>query len=233
MFLTVALEIRSAIIDGDIDRALDLTNQHYPLVLTENENIYFKLKCRKFIEMIRRCTELQPSTKSKHGASKKLKANGRTPSPEREVLTHEMEIDASDNDEEDAAVEDDEDEAMEPVDTADTFSKQTTLTNEALKYGQELNSEFRDDPRTEVKQDLKDTFALIGYPDARESSLAPLLRPEGRIPVAEELNGAILGESACCTAVLKKPEFTDYMQCLLESHQTQHLNGCINRQRFL
>jgi len=72
--------------------------------------------------------------------------------------------------------------------------KQVDLVNDALQYGQELQSEFKDDSRREVKQALKDTFALIAYPDARESSLAPSLEAEGRISVAEELNGAILGQ---------------------------------------
>ena len=64
-----------------------------------------------------------------------------------------------------------------------------------MLYGQELQLEFKDDPRREVKQALEDTFALIAYPDARESSLAPLLEVDGRTPVAEELNCAILGTS--------------------------------------
>lgn len=74
------------------------------------------------------------------------------------------------------------------------LTRQADLVNEALLYGQELQSEFKDDTRREVKQALKDTFALIAYPDARESSLAPLLEAEGRTSVAEELNSAILGK---------------------------------------
>lgn len=72
--------------------------------------------------------------------------------------------------------------------------QQQTLNNEALLYGRELQREFKDDPRREVKEALEETFALIAYPDARESSLGFLLEEEGRVPVAEELNGAILGE---------------------------------------
>lgn len=82
------------------------------------------------------------------------------------------------------------------IEESGVLARQADLMNDALQYGQELQSEFKDDPRREVKQALKDTFALIAYPDARESSLAPLLEVDGRISVAEELNSAILGE--CC-----------------------------------
>ena len=71
--------------------------------------------------------------------------------------------------------------------------KYNTMMQLTIQYGQELKSEFDGDPRREVKQALEETFALIAYPDARESMLAPLLDVSERVPVAEELNGAILG----------------------------------------
>jgi len=73
--------------------------------------------------------------------------------------------------------------------------QQQTLMTEALQYGQELQAEFRDNISKEEQQTLDQTFALIAYPDARDSSLAHLLETDGRNSVAEELNGAILGKS--------------------------------------
>ena len=67
------------------------------------------------------------------------------------------------------------------------------LTDDTLQYGRELQREFATDQRREIKRALEDTFALIGYANPRESSLAPLLEVTGRVPVAEELNSAILG----------------------------------------
>ncbi|KAL9086399.1 MAG: hypothetical protein Q9159_004175 [Coniocarpon cinnabarinum] len=194
--LTSCTEIRSAILDGNVDEALVLTNKHYPLVLTGNENIYFKLRCRKFIEMIRQCTELQPSSKSKRNPRSKPTSNGHSP-PVQQLHSNSshgrMDVD---DDCDEGAIDDDEDEngheAMQTSQPSDTFAKQNNIVNEALRYGQELQSEFKDDPRKEIKQALEDTFALIAYPDARQSSLAHLLEPDGRVPVAEELNGAIL-----------------------------------------
>lgn len=46
-------EIRKAIFDGDIDHVFKLCDEFYPNVLENNPMILFKLKCRKFIEMIR------------------------------------------------------------------------------------------------------------------------------------------------------------------------------------
>ena len=80
-------------------------------------------------------------------------------------------------------------------DMEDRQAKIDSAIIETLAYGQELKTEFEHDQRREVKRALEDTFALIAYPDARESSLAPLLEVAGRVPVAEELNSAILGTS--------------------------------------
>lgn len=87
------------------------------------------------------------------------------------------------------------DDGMDGVEDSALLERQMQLMNEAVAYGQELQLEFKDDARREVKQALEDTFALIAYADARESSLAPLLELGGRVPVAEELNSAILGAS--------------------------------------
>jgi len=72
-------------------------------------------------------------------------------------------------------------------------AQQQTLMTEALQYGQELRAEFRGNVSSEEQQTLDQTFALIAYPDARDSSLGHLLETDGRNSVAEELNGAILG----------------------------------------
>ena len=82
----------------------------------------------------------------------------------------------------------------EEDDLEDKEAKLQQLTTETIEYGMELKSEFSNDPRREVKRALEDTFALIAYENVRESSLAPLLETRGRLPVAEELNSAILGE---------------------------------------
>jgi hypothetical protein len=98
---------------------------------------------------------------------------------------------------------DDDDELEDEDDMEDKQAKRDKVTAETLVYGGELSTEFANDPRREVQQALRDTFALIAYPDARESSLAPLLEVAGRVPVAEELNSAILGTSHLLTFTLQ------------------------------
>ncbi|EOA91420.1 hypothetical protein ACJQWK_03343 [Exserohilum turcicum] len=192
-------KIRTAILEGDIDKALKHTSAYYPSVLRENENIYFKLRCRKFIEMIRRCGELNAQCHSASAPSKRstgMAQNNRN-STATEEYDFEMELDEQlgvhnpppswDNKDQDDELDDEDEEDMQ-----DKEARSARATDETIAYGMELKAEFANDPRREVKKALEDTFALIAYPDARESMLAPLLEVAGRAPVAEELNSAIL-----------------------------------------
>ncbi|KAF2450499.1 SPRY-domain-containing protein [Karstenula rhodostoma CBS 690.94] len=187
--------IRAAILDGDIDKALKHTTAYYPSVLRDNENIYFKLRCRKFIEMIRLCSELNaqvlphiiPTPPSKRSTASTLNNRNSTATDEYDF---EMELDEQLGVHNGAPWGDDDDE-----DEDDLEAKQKKLqdsTTAMIEYGMELKQEFANDPRREVKRALEDTFALIAYENVRESSLAPLLETSGRVPVAEELNSAIL-----------------------------------------
>lgn len=193
-------EIRTAILEGDIDKALKHTTAYYPSVLRDNENIYFKLRCRKFIEMIRRCNELSaqchpvPTPPSKRSTASTVNRN----STATDEYDFEMELDEQlgvhnpppswDNKDQDDDLDDEDD-------IEDKEVKLQQMTDATINYGMELRAEFTNDPRREVKRALEDTFALIAYENARESSLAPLLEIGGRVPVAEELNSAILGTS--------------------------------------
>lgn len=54
----INIDIRSALTHGNVDRAIQLTEQYYPGVLQHDKNdIMFELKCRKFIEMIHEYSE--------------------------------------------------------------------------------------------------------------------------------------------------------------------------------
>ncbi|KAF1813678.1 SPRY-domain-containing protein [Eremomyces bilateralis CBS 781.70] len=205
-------KIRIAILQGDIDRALKLTNTYFPTVLRDNENIYFKLKCRKFIEMIRRCADLHDSPiASKRAVPRAVPAasNGHTPSdPYEDVFDHQMELDeqlgASPNGSRAASGRrrngpgpDLYPDAMDvSAETSTAIPREVShnqMLSETIGYGQQLMAEFQGDVRREVRRALDDTFALIAYPDPRESPVAELMAEGGRGPVAEELNGAVLG----------------------------------------
>lgn len=164
--------IRRAILNGDIDRALKYTKTYYPKVLPDNEQVYFRLRCRKFIEMIRKEAELNLLIEQ-----------------EKARLARQGE---DDEEMKDADVQISREDGMDTEDGVDdaVLSK---LGNEALEYGKELREEFKDDPRREVTKHLEDIFVLIGYENPlKVEQVAHLLDSSGRVAVAEELNSAIL-----------------------------------------
>ncbi|TKA73144.1 hypothetical protein B0A49_03836, partial [Cryomyces minteri] len=175
-------------------------------------NIYFQLRCRKFIEMIRRCTDLQTlsAASPKTRAFTKREQHTAEADEYSNVFDHQMELDdqlvhppnnngneAAENNGH-AAWTDDSADQMDttldspPIHTESADTKYSALLQQTLQYGQELRLEFNADPRRDVQRALQDTFALIAYTDARESSLAGMLDVKGRVPISEELNGAIL-----------------------------------------
>jgi hypothetical protein len=160
--------IRRAILEGDIDKALSLTDKHYPHVLKNNQHVYFKLKCRKFVEMVRKAAECS------YGHDKK--SNGHY----YDDIPNQMDVDEN-------SLSD----LME--DDTDLQTGTSALLRETITYGQALEAEFRHDSRREVGKALDDIFALLAYPNPLQvKEIAPLLDRKGRVTVAEELNSAIL-----------------------------------------
>jgi Ran-binding protein 9/10 len=196
-------EIRASILEGDIDKAFKHTKAYYPHVLEDNPEIVFRLKCRKYVEMIRRCSELHnpPPSSNLHSNTfpSKSTTNGHT-----DVFDEDMELDDENENEHDEAFEmaetangnvqaeaEEEGYHTVPIDPA----KYDELLQEAMSYGQTLMREYRDEKR-EYRKTLEDIFSLIAYDDAKASVHGHLLETGGRVQVAEELNSAILGEDA-------------------------------------
>ncbi|KAK2756090.1 Ran-binding protein 9 [Arachnomyces sp. PD_36] len=173
-------KIRTAILDGDIDGALKHTNAYYGEVLIENPQINFRLRCRKFIEMMRRCTELQAASAAKRGKS----SNGAAAVANNDVFAEDMELDDEMHVEGDWGHMD-----MEETDYA---TKYQDLLQEAVLYGQELRLDYPGDEKKEYKKTLDDIFSLVAYDDPKSSVHGHFLETSGRLPVAEELNSAIL-----------------------------------------
>jgi hypothetical protein len=191
-------KIRRAILDGDIDKALKYTHSFFPQVLQDkrNEDVYFQLRCRKFVEMMRRYAELQNGSEN---------GNNGHPASE-ETFDNQMELDEQLNREstkrsyqqqQQSSLEEDVD--MD-ISTASLPGKATQMTSAdylttALVYGQELQAEFGSDDRPEVKEQLRQLFAIVAYVDPRDSVVGEMLDKKGRVEIAEGINGAILGES--------------------------------------
>ncbi|KAL8797024.1 MAG: hypothetical protein Q9195_000795 [Heterodermia aff. obscurata] len=176
-------QIRTAILDGDIDKALKRTRAYYPQVLADNSPIYFRLRCRKFVEMFRQGAELLEGPSSKRAKS----ANGHSAMNTNDDLDPDMELDEQLNGSDDW-------DKME-TEEADNGLKYQDLLQDSLQYGQELKDEFKDDRRQVVRDTFMDIWSFYAYADPRKSPVAHLLDPQGRVPVAEELNSAILGRS--------------------------------------
>jgi hypothetical protein len=192
-------KIRRAILDGDIDKALKYTHSFFPQVLQDkrNEDVYFQLRCRKFVEMMRRYAELQSGSASSENGH-----NGHS-APD-ETFDNQMELDdqlnrestKQNNQQQQQSSEEDVD--MD-TSTASLPTKATQVTSAdylttALVYGQELQAEFGSDDRPEVKEQLRQLFAIVAYVDPRDSVVGEMLDKKGRVGIAEGINGAILGE---------------------------------------
>ncbi|KJR80514.1 uncharacterized protein SPSK_05331 [Sporothrix schenckii 1099-18] len=182
--------IRRAVLEGDIDRALELTNADYPTVLRQNETVHFHLQCRKFIEMIRKEAELNivgsgHGTRNANGST-----NGADPSQAggdaaRQANGHNPQMDVDDV----MMVEDSGTAESQPADQPVSQA----LVQNAVRYGQYLQIEFNSDMRPKIQNALNEIFSLLAYPNPlKQPEVAHLLDQRGRVAVAEELNSAIL-----------------------------------------
>ncbi|KAI8391650.1 uncharacterized protein BYT42DRAFT_202909 [Radiomyces spectabilis] len=73
-------------------------------------------------------------------------------------------------------------------------STTSSMMKKAMKFGHQLQDEFRHDPRPHIRTKLMDVFSLLAYPDPMSSPVAHLLDISGRDALATKLNAAILGK---------------------------------------
>lgn len=205
-------KIRRAILDGDIDRALKYTHTFYPAVLQDkrNEGIYFQLRCRKFVEMMRKYSELQVAGASETGVGSNGHSNEDDSNNQMELddqLTRESTKQShlqpqSAGDEDDIEMTTSTSSLLPQTASAklsttgaSNLKKSSDYLTDALQYGQELQAEFGTDPRPHVKEQLREVFAIMAYVDPKGSIVGSLLDTKGRVGIAEGVNGAILGKS--------------------------------------
>ncbi|KAJ6121389.1 SPla/RYanodine receptor SPRY [Penicillium capsulatum] len=170
--------IRAAILDGDIDKALKHTNAYYGNVLEDYPQIHFKLRCRKFLELMRRANELSAAT----AASKRQRPTTPGISDEHAVFDQEMELDGGEGWDADG------------MDTEETEAgtQSNDLLAEAVQYGRKLHTDYQSHENGADKKMLAEIFSLVAYADPQRSMHGHYLDPAGRVAVAEELNSAIL-----------------------------------------
>jgi hypothetical protein len=202
-------KIRGAIMEGDIDSALSYAETHYPAVLQQNSQIHFRLKCLKFIEMMRQSIgEPEPSDK-RRGKRRS------TFDYDDDVFNHEMELDEQQHnhhsngttgaaewgsgsamhlDGADALYDAEQDDEDEDMDNNRKGKRSSVIVHDLLTYGQKLKAEYDNDPRREIQDELQRTLGLISYGNPKQSVLKDLLEVRKRMSIAEELNSAILGK---------------------------------------
>jgi hypothetical protein len=175
-------EIRRAILEGNIDQALKFTDTYYPKVLQANNQVYFRLRCRKFIEMIRKDAEENLKRDKSRTTEAEDKAGPKTnPNLEDEEMEE-----ADERGEWGEPMEDEQNESYSSFAVG-------KLLQDALVYGQELRAEFHDSADPEMLKQLDEIFCLIAYQNPlKVDGVKHLLDRSGRVAVAEELNSAIL-----------------------------------------
>lgn len=188
----------------------------------------FRLKCRKWVELISKTTELN-SSKSSTGDDGKESNGFNKLSDADEDFAHDMELDEHPNGESQTN-------GLEKTSTNETVLQYDQLIIEAMQYGQELQREYRDEDGDYAKT-LQDIFSLVAYNDPKGSVHGHLLDSAGRVTVAEELNSAILGTplARCQSTLLTLASITRTItfRCIGDHVETDGRAGrCAQRRRW-
>lgn len=180
--------IRQAILKGDIDTAVDVTEQYFPMVSTKFPQVIFQLKCRKFVELVAQAAEMSKTVNTESKGKTQSNGNGsaRHASTVGDVFDQQMEVD---EDQQSSA--NGYGKSFQPSESSNTEYDQ--ITSEAIRYGRALKAEYGDKD-SEQSRILHDIFSLMPYYNPSASQNGHLLEPSGRTKVAEELNAAILSK---------------------------------------
>lgn len=203
--------IYHAVLAGDMDRALHETSVHYPAVLEREKGLmHFKLRCRKFGEMIIEAAEALRRQQQRE----QVQTQRRMDEVAQGVLIEEEEEEEEGDDSMD--IDDDAthtnghaasngDSAATtgaPVDTAILKGKMKAVPldshaemQRAVEYGRALHGEYAADTRPEVVELFRRTSVLWAFESPREQggAITEYASQAARAELANELNQAILG----------------------------------------
>ncbi|KAF8060964.1 hypothetical protein FPV67DRAFT_1423268 [Lyophyllum atratum] len=208
-------KIVKAVIAGDIDMAIVETRAHYSTVLEAEEGLMlFKLRCRKFVELILEAAELKKKMKLGTGAS----GVGMGATHDDGIIEEMDGLYADGMDVDDDVVVSSPHSATtngfspavipvcggrrrssaSPPDgvglLGSTLAQYESSLHQAIAYGQTLSNEYKDDARPEVKQIFKRTFAIVAWEDPLTAGgvVTEVVCNDARIALANEVNQAIL-----------------------------------------
>ncbi|KAF8525133.1 concanavalin A-like lectin/glucanase domain-containing protein [Hysterangium stoloniferum] len=179
-----------AITAGDIDTALDETKRCYPSVLErEGGIIMFKLRCRKFIELVLEAAAAWRVMREQ-GANEKGKetANGAN-----------MDVDDDSNHTNGASVRNGSSKSRTKSSASSVAPSFSQIALErAIMNGQSLQADYKSDARLEVQAIYKRALSLVAYDDPLADdprvpqSVKEIAGQTARDALAEEVNRAIL-----------------------------------------
>ncbi|KAI9228648.1 MAG: concanavalin A-like lectin/glucanase domain-containing protein [Piptocephalis tieghemiana] len=173
--------IRTSLSYGHVDDAMTLTREWYPHVLegSPGPRVLFSLEARKFIELMRLVYDDEDEEDEDEGKGEKEEEgkDGALDHQAHHTPKTSSKGKASQWKGKSQKVQETQEQRMDRV----------------MEYGQYLQERWGRTQDPEILQALSDTFALVAYKDARKSPVAHLLRKQGRLDVAMELNAAIVG----------------------------------------
>ncbi|KAI0668728.1 hypothetical protein C8Q78DRAFT_1045722 [Trametes maxima] len=202
--LNTRLFITNAIIRGDIDGALSLIKDYHGTVLEREQGlILFRLRCRKFVELVLEAGE----------ALRRVK-DGREPTPthakepviipkaldgvEEEIVGEMDGVGAMDVDNPSHEARITPSTSTPTVSSSNTHATLAALAkaalHTALSYGQTLETDYKSDLRPGVRAHLRRTFGVVAYDDpiAAGGEVAEIAGQAARDALAAEVNQAIL-----------------------------------------
>lgn len=188
-----------AVIRGDIDLAISETEKYHPSVLKAEEGLMlFKLRCRKFVELILQTAamkrELDAMEERREMHASHSYADG-------EGFEESMDMDIDDDQIRETPVQ------VEPMSKGAgkrraesglvSAAQYEAALNAAIEYGKALRTDYKADTRPGVQQLLTQTFSIIAFHDplGQRGEIANFVSADVRTQLAGELNQAILSES--------------------------------------
>ena len=192
-------KIRRSILDGDIDRAIKYIETFYPRVLADDRHrdVWFRLRCRKFVEMMRRHAELSAAKPDSNGASA-------PPDPDLDADS-DMQMELDDQIHREVAPATPAVAATSSPPPSSPPRSAHDLMNAIVAYGRDLQTNFGFDANPAYRKQLAAIFATLAYTDPTQSVVGDQLDPAGRVSIAEDVNGAILGASPPSSTPLHPP----------------------------
>lgn len=174
-------DIRAYILEGDIDKAIDLCNTHYPSVLKVNPWVEFRLQCRKFMEMVKRAqrgiNNVVSSVEDYETQSLEVsKSSPRKRTPSKAVL-----VESGGN-------------KKKKKQKLNHSEQSLESFQDVMEFGSLLKSRYKlDSEQNErMKNELTVTFSTLAYSDLSHKAVSYLYEIPYIEVVASELNSAIL-----------------------------------------